>query len=504
MYERYYKDTLKLYPSLASYLGDRSRDNRVEISIAPSFRERIKRLIAKYDRALKDTTLSSQTHLDSRLLRYEIDMYKEGLKHPFYLMPITSFSNPVMEFDFLERTVYTTAFREARYKCYARYLKQAMINMRQGIEQGYVIPRRICELLIADIKNFIATSATALSPEYTDTIVRLLSFLEDTYLSRTRESVGLCDLPNGKEMYAYLVKEHTTLSGTTPESVHAYGLREVRRLRRVIAETLKKTPYKTLAELKTDPQNFYHSVKEVMTAYQALQKRIHDQVIPTYFTTQVTPYSIKPIPRVMQDNSPGAFYMASTKTRPGVFYVNTRDTKENPKYAMETLTMHEGEPGHHYQFQYMIEKGVPEHRIHGSDSTAFVEGWALYAESLSTSQDPLTQLGRLTYDMFRAVRCVVDTGLHYYGWSYDRCLKYMKRHIALNDSELETELNRYICIPGQAVAYKVGERFFHEQRHRSSFKDIKEYHDAVLCNGVLPLDLLLTLLHPGKDRGDHE
>ena len=504
MYERYYKDTLKLYPSLASYLGDRSRDNRVEISIAPSFRERIKRLIAKYDRALKDTTLSSQTHLDSRLLRYEIDMYKEGLKHPFYLMPITSFSNPVMEFDFLERTVYTTAFREARYKCYARYLKQAMINMRQGIEQGYVIPRRICELLIADIKNFIATSATALSPEYTDTIVRLLSFLEDTYLSRTRESVGLCDLPNGKEMYAYLVKEHTTLSGTTPESVHAYGLREVRRLRRVIAETLKKTPYKTLAELKTDPQNFYHSVKEVMTAYQALQKRIHDQVIPTYFTTQVTPYSIKPIPRVMQDNSPGAFYMASTKTRPGVFYVNTRDTKENPKYAMETLTMHEGEPGHHYQFQYMIEKGVPEHRIHGSDSTAFVEGWALYAESLSTSQDPLTQLGRLTYDMFRAVRCVVDTGLHYYGWSYDRCLKYMKRHIALNDSELETELNRYICIPGQAVAYKVGERFFHEQRRRSSFKDIKEYHDAVLCNGVLPLDLLLTLLHPGKDRGDHE
>jgi prolyl oligopeptidase len=504
MYERYYKDTLKLYPSLASYLGDRSRDDRVEISIAPSFRERIKRLIAKYDHALKDTTLSSQTHLDSRLLRYEIDMYKEGLKHPFYLMPITSFSNPVMEFDFLERTVYTTAFREARYKCYARYLKQAMINMRQGIEQGYVIPRRICELLIADIKNFIATSATALSPEYTDAIVRLLSFLEDTYLSRTRESVGLCDLPNGKEMYAYLVKEHTTLSGTTPESVHAYGLREVRRLRRVIAETLKKTPYKTLAELKTDPQNFYHSVKEVMTAYQALQKRIHDQVIPTYFTTQVTPYSIKPIPRVMQDNSPGAFYMASTKTRPGVFYVNTRDTKENPKYAMETLTMHEGEPGHHYQFQYMIEKGVPEHRIHGSDSTAFVEGWALYAESLSTSQDPLTQLGRLTYDMFRAVRCVVDTGLHYYGWSYDRCLKYMKRHIALNDSELETELNRYICIPGQAVAYKVGERFFHEQRRRCSFKDIKEYHDAVLCNGVLPLDLLLTLLHPGKDRGDHE
>ena len=504
MYERYYKDILKLYPSLASYLGDRSRDDRVEISIAPGFRERIKRLIAKYDQALRVTKSSKTTHLDNSLLRYEVDMFKEGFKYPFHLMPITSFSNPVMEFDFMERTTYTAAFREARYKCYSRYLKQAMVNMRQGIEQGYVIPRRICELLIADTKNYIATPATSLPQEYTKVVSQLLHFLEDTYLSHTRESVGLCDLPNGKEMYAYLVKEHTTLSGTTPESIHAYGLREVRRLQRVIAQTLKKTPYKTLVELKSDPKNFYKTGKEVITAYQTLQQHIHDHVIPKYFTQRVTPYSIKPIPRIMQDNSPGAFYMASTSTRPGVFYVNTRDTKENPKYAMETLTMHEGEPGHHYQFQYMIEKGVPEHRIHGSDSTAFVEGWALYAESLSTSKDQMTQLGRLTYDMFRAVRCVVDTGLHYYGWSYDRCLKYMKRHIALSDSELETELNRYICIPGQAVAYKVGERFFHEQRRRCDFKDIKEYHDAVLGNGVLPLDLLLTLLNPGKDRGDHE
>lgn len=503
MYELYYKDTLKLYPSLASYLGDRSRDDRVEISIAPGFRERIKRLIAKYDRALR-ATKSSKTHLDNRLLRYEIDMFKEGFKYPFHLMPITSFSNPIMEFDFMERTIYTDAFREARYKCYSRYLQQAMTNMRQGIKEGYVIPRRICVLLITDIKNYIATSAASLPQEYTNEILRLVRFLEDTYLSRARESVGLCDLPNGKEMYAYLVKEHTTLSGTTPESVHAYGLREVRRIQRIIAQTLKKTPYKTISELKSDPKNFYKSGKEVVAAYQALQQHIHDHVIPKYFTKRVTPYTIKPIPRVMQDNSPGAFYMESTSTRPGVFYVNTRDTKENPKYAMETLTMHEGEPGHHYQFQYMIEKGVPEHRIHGSDSTAFVEGWALYAESLSTSNDPMTQLGRLTYDMFRAVRCVVDTGLHYYGWSYDRCLKYMKRHIALSDSELETELNRYICIPGQAVAYKVGERFFHEQRRRCSFKDIKEYHDAVLGNGVLPLDLLLTLLNAGKDCGNHE
>jgi uncharacterized protein (DUF885 family) len=501
MYDKYFKDLLKLYPSYASHLGDRSKDHRVEISISPQFIQRIERLLYKYDCALKQTT---RHDLDVELLRFDIKETLEGLKFPFHLMPMTSTMNPILDFDFMERTVYpknNVKARDARFKCYTKYVMQSIANMREGIKNGYVIPKRICVALIADLEKYLAHSKSKLSPAYATAIRHLITFLHETYLPKTTDTIGLCYLPNGKNMYKYMIREHTTITDMTPEYVYKFGLCEVRRIKAEMTSALKKTRYSSIQELKSDPMNFLQNGQDIIAAYKAIQEKIHHDLIPKFFSTSVKPYHIKPIPKVMQDNAPGAFYVESTPRRVGSFYVNIRDPKENPIYAMETLTIHEGEPGHHYQFQYMLEKGVPEHRIYGYNSTAFVEGWALYAESLSTSQDPLTNLGRLTYEMFRAVRCVVDPGIHYYGWSYEKAFAYMKRYIALSDSELEVELLRYICIPGQAVAYKIGENFF--KQHRKNFSNIKEYHDSVLGNGILPLDLLARIAKPREDEHDH-
>ena len=499
MFDKYYKELLKLYPSYAAHLGDRTKDNRVEISISPQFRERLHRLFHKYDKVHKRT---KNLEIDDHLLRFEIDSCLEGIKFPFHLMPMSSTTNPILEFDFMERTVYPKddiKAKQARFQCYTKYVKQCIVNMREGMEKEYVIPQKICVALIVDVEKYLAQSK--LPQGYVVAINHLITFLKDTYLPATRDTIGLCYLPDGKSMYRYLVKEHTTITKMTPEFVFSFGLREVRRIQKAITRVLGKTQYKSIHELKNDPRNFLADGRQILAAYKSIQNRIHRELIPKYFNAAVKPYHVKPIPKIMQDNAPGAFYVESTPRRVGSFYVNIRDPKENPTYAMETLTIHEGEPGHHYQFQYMLEKGVPDHRIHGYHSTAFVEGWALYAESLSMSHDPLTCLGRLTYEMFRAVRCVVDPGIHYYGWGYEKALAYMKRYIALNDAELETELMRYICMPGQAVAYKIGERFFKE--HRKNFDDVKEYHDIVLGNGILPLDLLARVAKPVHDKRDH-
>jgi uncharacterized protein (DUF885 family) len=250
--------------------------------------------------------------------------------------------------------------------------------------------------------------------------------------------------------------------------------------------------------VQSDPKNYFQTKEQVVQAYLQAREKIRKTMMPKLFYDQVTTYEIHPVPKMLESSAAGAFFYPGNMKRPGRFFINLRDVKENPKYTVETLAIHEGEPGHHYQYQYMLENNVPLYRIFSNDGTAFAEGWALYTESLSLSKNKFDNFGRLTYEMFRAVRCVVDTGIHAFGWTFEQALDYMKQHLAMKETELITELERYICIPGQAIAYKIGEQFLLQQREKflkRKNNNIKDFHKRVLENGVLPLCILEDVIN---------
>jgi uncharacterized protein (DUF885 family) len=514
MYHSFFQEYLKHHPSMASYLGDRSSDDRVEISISPAFKKEWNKVVQRY-RGLQQKKQDADT-VDDALLRYTLKDEVLAQKLPFYMMPISSFSNPVLDFTFMERTIYpeNIANAQKRHQCYIRYFDQCIENMREGMRKQYVIPKMICEKVIEDITSFISSKdyittkklAQFFEREYKPALERLLQFIQDIYYPVCRDTVGMCGLPRGKALYKHALWFNNTLRISATD-IHNLGLSEVKRIRAEFKKLIPRiyprqqktmTVIDFIERMQKDPKNFMHDDKEILAAYTKQQQELRDTLIPQYFYKQVTPYQIHRVPKMLEASSAGAFYYPGNNKRPGRFFLNVRDPKENPKYSVETLAIHEGEPGHHYQYQYMLDKGLPMYRVFGTDGTAFAEGWALYAESLSRSDDPHTIFGRLTYEMFRAVRCVVDTGIHYFGWSYDRALSYMKENIAMKESELVSELIRYICIPGQATAYKVGEQFFLEHRDkylkRNPTKTIKDFHALVLDNGVLPLTVLKKLL----------
>ena len=254
-------------------------------------------------------------------------------------------------------------------------------------------------------------------------------------------------------------------------------------------------------KMRSDQNNYYTTSAGVLQGYENTKAKIEQLIMPKYFRTQVKPFEIKAVPKEQEEGSPAAYYYPGNSSgRAGVFYVNTKNIKENPKFNMVALTLHEGNPGHNYQFQYALDKNIPDYRVYATDGTAYAEGWGLYAESLgdalydqTTAEGRFNYYGRLNYEMFRALRLVVDTGIHYYGWSHKKALDYMLKYSSLEKSELDKEVERYICLPGQALAYKIGQMFISDLKTEYMKKagaDIKDFHDKVLENGVLPLKLL--------------
>lgn len=510
MLKLFFEELLVIYPSLASFLGDRKSDSKVEVAISPVFIRKWTQILEKYQILLDSYIPKSQYDaLDCKTLAYLIKINTEALQFNFHLVPLSSFSNPILEFTFMEKTVYPNNHQNMilRHKCYIKFIQQAIINMKQGIKQRYVIPKRICKQAITDIETFIDSKgyicnkaiSQFLESKYRPHLKHMLDFLKNEYYDNCTESIACKDLPNGMLMYTYLLKSNATLD-ISPEYVHKLGIKEVARIKsEFIKLASKKFKYKGdslvgfMKSVQDDPKNYFQTKEQVVQAYIQARERIRKTLMPKLFYDQVTTYEIHPVPKILESSSAGAFFYPGNMKRPGRFFINLRDVKENPKYTVETLAIHEGEPGHHYQYQYMLENNVPFYRIFANDGTAFAEGWALYTESLSMSNDKFDNFGRLTYEMFRAVRCVVDTGIHVFGWTFEQALDYMKLHLAMKESELITELERYICIPGQAIAYKIGEQFLLQQREKflkRKNNNIKDFHKRVLDNGVLPLCIL--------------
>jgi prolyl oligopeptidase len=334
---------------------------------------------------------------------------------------------------------------------------------------------------------------------------RLKTFVVDEYLPASRDTVGIWDTTGGEAWYQKRIAWFTT-TDLTADQIHEIGLKEVARIRgemmKVIAQTGFKGSFEEfLTYLRTDPKFRYTDPQQLLQAYQAMAKRV-DPLLPQYFgKLPRMPYGVRPIAAQVAPDTTTAYYQgpAMDGKRAGYYYVNLYKPEERPKYEIPVLTIHEAVPGHHLQISLAQELGeLPKFR-RDFEATAFVEGWALYSESLGQEMgfydDPYDKFGQLTYEMWRAVRLVVDTGLHHKKWPRQQAIDYFKANAAKTELDIINEIDRYIGNPGQALAYKIGELKIKQLRREATEQlgdrfDIRAFHDVVLGSGAIPLDVL--------------
>ena len=334
---------------------------------------------------------------------------------------------------------------------------------------------------------------------------RLHLFLRDEYVTNCRATVGRSALPNGRAWYDHQIKHYTTTTLGADE-IHDIGLREVNRIRSEMEAIRKKVGfegdlYAFFEFLRTDPQFYYNTAEELLAGYRDICKRADPELTKLFRNLPRQPYGVIPVPSYIEKSVTTAYYQPGSNDagRAGFFFANTYDLKSRPKWEMEALALHEAVPGHHLQLAVADEiVGLPEFRKYGR-YTGYVEGWGLYSESLGEEMgfytDLYSKFGQLTYEMWRAIRLVVDTGIHAKGWSRQRAIDFFKANAGKTEHDITVEVDRYIVWPGQALAYKLGELKLKELRSRATAElgdkfDIRSFHDEIVWNGALPLSIL--------------
>ena len=361
------------------------------------------------------------------------------------------------------------------------------------------------EEIDSDTQASLQSAAAAVIEEQINPALQaLLDFLESDYLPAARPP-GIGALPGGKQVYSRLA-QHFTTTELTPDEIHEIGLREVARIRGEMETVIDTVGFDgDIAAfnefLRTDPQFYYETPEALLEGYQAVSKRLDPGLVNLFGKLPRAPYGVRPIPDEEAPDTTTAYYMrpAIDGSRPGWYYVNLYQPEVRPKFEMEVLSVHESVPGHHLQISLAQElTGLPEFRRNGG-FTAFIEGWGLYSERLGYDmglyEDPYSRYGQLVYDMWRAVRLVVDTGIHYFGWSRQKAIDYFIANAAKSEADIINEIDRYIGWPGQALAYKIGQMKMLELRGEAETAlgedfDIRAFHDHMLGAGALPLDIL--------------
>ena len=346
---------------------------------------------------------------------------------------------------------------------------------------------------------------------------KLASYFSDTYLPASRDSIGLSVLPNGNDWYELLARQFTTTQ-MSPDEIHRLGLNEVRRIRDEMQKIIDKLDFggsfeDFLVFLRTDPQFYFDNPDDLFQAYLATSKRIDPEIVRLFGKLPRMPYGLKPIPDSIAPDTTTAYYSrpAADGSRAGIYWVNLYKPEVRPKFEIEVLSAHEAVPGHHLQISLQQElDSIPNFRRF-MGFTAFVEGWGLYSESLGYDlglyKDPYSQFGQLTYEMWRAVRLVVDTGMHYKGWTRQQAIDFFKDNAAKKELDIINEIDRYIGWPGQALAYKIGQlkiKSIRENAERTlgdNF-DVRAFHDELLGAGSLPLDILEQRMDAWLSRQD--
>lgn len=460
------------------------------------------------------------------------------LEYRTFLTPITNRSGFHVSFPQLpdRMPLETVADYEdyiARLAGFNRYAQQHIDLMQTGLEQGYSLPQVVLEDIEGSItphivedptehqlyepftsfpdriskterKRLRSQGMTAIDTSVVPGFEAFHTFMRDTYVPNARDTIAASALPEGEAYYKYRVRYYTTLD-RNPQEVHQTGLEEVKRIRAEMMDIVEQQGYDdfdTFVEfLRTDDQFYADSPEELLKETSYVLKRMDGKLPELFNTLPRMSYGIREVPNYIAPRTTTAYYQrpAGDGTRAGFYYVNTHDLSSRPLYEIEALSLHEAVPGHHLQIALQQElEDLPPFRRHSS-FTAFVEGWALYAERLGLEagfyEDPYSNFGRLSYEMWRALRLVVDTGMHAMGWSRQEAIDYMLENSALTETNVINEVDRYISWPGQALAYKMGELKIRELRDRAeatlgSEFDVRTFHDVILENGSLPLSLL--------------
>jgi uncharacterized protein (DUF885 family) len=543
--DAYFEEQLKLNPLLATSIGDPRYNDRFEVTISPEWRardEKVERVFLERVRAIDPRLLSGQDALTYEIFKSAREREIEGFRFPGHLIPVNQFYSVPNSFAQLGsgnglhpfKTVKDYEDFLKRVNGFVAWIDQAIVNMREGIAKGYTLPKVLVErtlpqlaaqivekpedsLYWGPVKNlpasFTAEEQARLTTAYRAAIAtqvipsyrRLHEFLQDEYLPKARTSVGLDALPDGKAWYEYNVRNITT-TDYTPAQIHEIGLREVERIHGEMRKVMQQVGFEGSLDdffrfVNTDDR-FVHPSREALVAgYVDIKKRVDPQLPKLFEILPNADYEVRAVEPFREKSAAGGQYQAASEdgTRPGIFYANAYDLKARPKWAMEALSLHEGNPGHHFQISIQREqKNLPRFRRFGG-YTAYSEGWGLYAESLGPElgvyTDPYQYFGRLEGELFRAIRLVVDTGLHSKGWTREQVLEYIDANSATSDARRIAETERYIAIPGQAVAYKIGQLKISELRARAERElgdrfDVRKFHTAVLADGALPLDVL--------------
>jgi uncharacterized protein (DUF885 family) len=334
-------------------------------------------------------------------------------------------------------------------------------------------------------------------------------YFKDEYLPQSRGTVGLYDIPDGRKLYEVLAKSFTT-TNLSPKEIHQIGLDEVQRIRGEMEVVIKELEFEGsfkdfLTFLREDERFYYKTSEELFEGYLAVSKRIDPELVKLFGNLPRTPYGLRAIPEESAPDTTTAYYMSPSPDglRAGYYYVNLYKPETRPKFEMEVLSVHEAVPGHHLQISLAMEMGEMPMFRRVSPYTAFVEGWGLYSESLGYDlglyKDPYSKFGQLTYDMWRAVRLVVDTGMHYYEWDRQKAIDFFLDNAGKSELDIINEIDRYIVMPGQALAYKIGQMKFLSLKQKARTElgeefNIRDFHDTVLSQGALPLNELDSII----------
>lgn len=387
-------------------------------------------------------------------------------------------------------------------------LQLALQNVTRAEESPFYAPftRFPKSIDAATRTRLTAEGRTAIEKTVLPAYARFAKAFTERYLPATRESVGIFDTPDGHDFYRERIAYHTTSAKLSADEIHTIGLAEVERIRAEMLVIKDRVGFNgTLQEffafLRNDPQFYYQSPQELLEGYRAITRRIDPNLARVFGKLPRTPYGVRPIPATSAPNTTTAYYQgpATDGSRPGYYYVNLFRPEVRPKYEMEVLTAHESVPGHHLQIALAMEQAnMPQFR-RNAGYTAYVEGWGLYSESLGEElglyQDPYSKFGQLTYDMWRAVRLVVDTGMHAKGWTRQQAIDFFKDNAAKTEVDIVNEIDRYISWPGQALAYKIGQLRILALRREAQATlgerfNLRAFHDAVLSTGAVPLDVM--------------
>jgi uncharacterized protein (DUF885 family) len=539
------------HPVWASRFGDPRRPDRWgDVGLAEQNRREahMREVLAKLD-AIPRSQLEGQRLLSYDLFRFDYETAIAGQPFRPWLLESNQ-RGGIQTSDELAATLTFAGAKDfadwnGRLRDFSRYMDETIELLNEGARTGITHPKIVMERVLPQIERQIAVDPTkspfyapylrpipsgvpaaeherlaaeakqAIATSVVPSFEKFRTFWTTIYLPACKDDVGAWRLPNGPAFYAYAVRSYTT-TNLGPDEIHAIGLREVARIRGEMEAAKAKAGFKGSLKdlfqfLRSEPRFHFEDGASLLVAYRDLAKRI-DPLLSTMFKKLPrTPYGVAPIPDNVAPDTTTAYYLqpAFDGSRAATFMVNLYKPESRPKWEMAALTLHEAVPGHHLQTAVALEEqDLPDFRRNG-DYTAFVEGWALYAESLGDEMgiydDPYSKIGQLIYEMWRAARLVVDTGIHHLKWDRQRAIDFLRENTAKSDLDIVNEVDRYIAWPGQALAYKLGEleikRLRREERAALGARfDIKDFHDRVLRNGPLPLELLSREVTRGRPR----